>query len=192
MINIAEILKDCPKGTKLYSPLCGECKYIRVENNLIKVEDCDEYIHAFFSDGLRYRNGECLLFPSKDQKDWSTFQRPFKDGDIVFYNDSISIFKEWGDETLFRTYVTTYIQFLDIIDINTPLFGKSVRREIRLATEEEKEKLFQAIKDNGYRWNAEAKTLERLIRLKFKVGDVIQDIDTYKVKITAVNIEDEC
>ena len=40
---------------------------------------------------------------------------------------------------------------------------------MRLATEEEKEKLFKAIKDNGYKWNAETKTLE-----KFKVGDRIK------------------
>ena len=37
MINIAEILKDCPKGTKLYSPLCGECQLYSVENNIINV-----------------------------------------------------------------------------------------------------------------------------------------------------------
>ena len=61
---------------------------------------------------------------------------------------------------------------------------------MRLATEEEKEKLFNAINDNGYKWNHETKTLEKLP--KFKVGDVIQDIDTYKVKITEVSIEDEC
>ena len=42
------------------------------------------------------------------------------------------------------------------------------------ATEEEKQKLFDAIKDNGYKWNAETKTLEKLIEPKFKVGDKIK------------------
>lgn len=44
-----------------------------------------------------------------------------------------------------------------------------------LATEEEKQKLFQAIKDNGYKWNAETKTLEKLVEPKFKVGDRVKD-----------------
>jgi hypothetical protein len=43
----------------------------------------------------------------------------------------------------------------------------------KLATEEEKEKLFQTIKDNGYKWNPETKTLEKLVEPKFKVGDRI-------------------
>jgi hypothetical protein len=60
----------------------------------------------------------------------------------------------------------------------------------RLATEEEKQRLFQAIKDNGYKWNAETKTLEKLITPKFKRGDIIQDKDSYKVKIRNIDIED--
>ena len=34
MINIADILKDCPKGTKLYSPICGECRLIKIYDGL--------------------------------------------------------------------------------------------------------------------------------------------------------------
>jgi hypothetical protein len=62
----------------------------------------------------------------------------------------------------------------------------------RLATEEEKQKLFDVIKANGLKWNEETKTLEKLIVPKFKVGDIIQNKDGYKVKITEVNIDDEC
>lgn len=59
---------------------------------------------------------------------------------------------------------------------------------IRLATEEEKQKLFDAIKANGYRWNDETKTLEKLIVPKFKVGDRITN---NKVSITIGYIDDE-
>ena len=47
--------------------------------------------------------------------------------------------------------------------------------ECKLATEEEKAKLFQAIKDNGYKWNDETKTLEKLLVPKFKVGDRVKE-----------------
>jgi hypothetical protein len=110
----------------------------------------------------------------------------------VFYNDTIAIFKEWGDETLFRTYVTKYLCCESFIDVKVPLFGKAIRREARFATEEEKQQLFNAIKDNGYKWNEETKTLEKLFEPKFKVGDIVQDKDNYKVRIFDVSIEDKC
>ena len=63
-----------------------------------------------------------------------------------------------------QTYVT--------YDSN-PICRKKEVFEIRLATEEEKKKLFDAIKENGHKWNAETKTLEKLIEPKFKVGDKV-------------------
>lgn len=172
MKNIAEILKNCPKGTKLYSTVFGEVTLDYTTSLSIVIRDSINNARHFYTNGKLDHKGECVLFPSKENKDWSTFQGPFKDGDIVFYNDTISIFKEWGDETLFRTYVCTYLG-IDVLDIDVPLFGKSIKKEIRFATEEEKEKIVKVIKDNGYKWNPETKTLEKLIEPKFKVGDEI-------------------
>ncbi len=177
MINIADILKDCPKGTKLYSPICGNCKLLKIYNGLGFDVINDTYdVFNFSYDGRYNLNGECCIFPSKEQRDWSKFQRPFNDGDIVFYSNTIAIFKEWGDETLFRTYCVFYTSVNKSIfsfELDRPLFGKSVRKEIRFATEDEKIKLFDTIKANGYKWNTETKTLEKLIIPKFKVGDEI-------------------
>lgn len=124
----------------------------------------------------------------------------FKDGDIIFTNTNlnntwISIFKEINSEG-----VLTYVDYLeDGSDNYSNLYicedFLCVENDIicqRLATEEEKQKLFDAIKANGYKWNAETKTLEKLVEPKFEVGNIIQDTDSYKVKITEVNIEDEC
>lgn len=180
-INLVELLKDCPKDMELYSPMFGTVYFEGIKDTgiaiLVEVTTSCNSIHQFYSDGkynTYYSDSECLLFPSKDQRDWSKFQRPFKDGDVVFYNDTIAIFKEWGDETLFRTYVVKYLCCDSFVDIKVPLFGKSVRKEIRFATEEEKQKLFDAIKDYGYRWDDETKTLEKLSQ--FKDGDIV----TYK------------
>lgn len=175
-INVAELLRNCPKGMELYSPIFGEVYLDKIRPHLAVVVTTDkeqgDVKEEFLYDGRYGMNGECMLFPSKGKTTWEGFHRPFKDGDIVFYNDTIAIFKEWGDKTLFRTYVTKYLCCDSLIDINVPLFGKSVRKEARLATEEEKAKLFQAIKDNGYNWDSETKTLEKLA--KFKVGDKIK------------------
>ena len=78
-LNLVEILKDCPEGTKLYSPIIGEVVFKRIK-------DCEypEYpivtrrgnrILSFTKEGLFFPEGECImLFPSKDQRDWSKFK----------------------------------------------------------------------------------------------------------------------
>ena len=71
MINIAEILKDCPKGTKLYSPICGECRLVKIYDGLgfDVINDTDD-VFNFSYDGRYNLNGECCIFPSKENKDW--------------------------------------------------------------------------------------------------------------------------
>lgn len=85
-MNIAEILKDCPKGTKLYSPVFGEVgfRYIDDSSYPIKVDTNNNCNTAFTSDGRLHSdyNGECMLFPSKDNRDWSTFKVPKKEYDF--------------------------------------------------------------------------------------------------------------
>ena len=104
-LDLVKILKDCPRGTKLYSPLCGEV----VLNNIS--ENCIDYpIEVNYNDGQltftrdgRYNrrfNGECMLYPSKDQRDWSKFKVPvekfdystLKPFDKVLVRDSDDLF----------------------------------------------------------------------------------------------------
>ena len=171
MINIADILKDCPNGTKLYSPICGECRLIKIYDSLgfDVINDTDE-VFNFSYDGRFNLNGECCIFPSKENRDWNTFQKPFKDGDIIYKPDiqAISILKSNDSEK------TISYAFLNISNIlYTDYRHNSDLSYWRIATEEEENRLFDAIKSNGYKWNAETKTLEKLIVPKFKVGDKI-------------------
>ena len=78
-LNLVEILKDCPKGTKLYSPLYGDVELVKVDNDgnfPILVRLSNNAIESFTKDGKLFTeyNGECMLFPSKDQRDWSKFK----------------------------------------------------------------------------------------------------------------------
>lgn len=71
-MNIAEMLKDAPKGTKLYSPLFGEVELKSVSDAMIEVR-VGESTSTFYNDGRYYKgypSGECLLFPSKDERNW--------------------------------------------------------------------------------------------------------------------------
>ena len=94
MTDIAEILKDTPKGTLLYSPIFGEVELDVVVLDTIYVKyhcnknsnDFSEFTVSFNKEG-KYNPyyGECMLFPSKDQRDWNKFQVPcqFKPFDKV-------------------------------------------------------------------------------------------------------------
>lgn len=164
-INIAELLKDCPSGMELDCAMYDNVQFDTVQyGNIypIKINTPEGRI-SLSKYGCYSLNPQCkcIIFP-KGKTTWEGFQRPFKDGDIVFYNDTIAIFKEWDNEISFRTYVTKYLCCDSLIDINTPLFGENVRKEIRFATEEEKEKLFYAIKAFGYKWVPKTKTLKEL------------------------------
>ena len=77
-IDLTKILKDCPKGTKLYSSNFGEVEFqqIGINNEYpIIVELKTGAFEGFTPDGKLFsnHNGECVLFPSKDQRDWSKF-----------------------------------------------------------------------------------------------------------------------
>lgn len=82
-LNIVEILKDCPKGTKLYSTLFGDVELVSVSKNEeeifpIEVKRSGGSPTTFMKDGRFYfgYDGECAIFPSRDQRDWSKFTAP--------------------------------------------------------------------------------------------------------------------
>ena len=80
-MNIAEILKNVPKGTKLYSTVFGDVELLEINNeskHSIQVKICSNNRLVAFSKegkvGTKYADGECVLFPSKENRDWSTFK----------------------------------------------------------------------------------------------------------------------
>ena len=116
-INIAEILRDMPKGTKLYSPLFGKCEYIAVVGDKrpinirtsnttdMQYEALTEY-GCYFSD---FEDTDTVLFPSAKMRRWDKF---FKRGDIVYNPRSqmYAVFECWAndDYTAFNTTINCY------------------------------------------------------------------------------------
>ena len=108
-IDLTKILKDCPRGTKLYSTIYG----------VVEFDDIDEYDRIYpisfkvdadsFStvtpDGRRFEDfdGECTLFPSKEQRDWSKFTVPLCKKD-KFDPKTLKPF----DKVLVRDYGSVY------------------------------------------------------------------------------------
>lgn len=91
-INVVEILRDKPKGTKLYSSACGKCKLEEVYDKSFKIS----FYNSKFGfmkggegyldkNGKLYDDGECVVFPSKEMRDWRKFA--WKKGDVLISND---------------------------------------------------------------------------------------------------------
>lgn len=78
-LNLVEILKDCPKGTKLYSTLYGEVKFNGIgkgDRFPVRFVKSDSIHGSVTAQGLMlsYFDGECTLFPSREERDWSKFK----------------------------------------------------------------------------------------------------------------------
>ena len=96
-IDLTKILKDCPKGWKLYSPILGEVDFLKIRNDLYAIVTIQDFhTTSFTKEGFYYADvdGECILFPSKDQRDWSKFTAPWYKKEI----DTIECLEEQSKE----------------------------------------------------------------------------------------------
>lgn len=179
-MNIAEILKYCPKGTKLYCTLCGNAELGEITNIgtivIRKVADAISTSYTLDYEGRYSHSGECVLFPSKDQRDWNKFRFPVKRGDIMMEVNGKFAFIANGkfDEhnwPIFICGVNGRGTFLT--NDKEENFGWTTNFYIP-ASEEAKKELFDTMAEAGYRWNASTLELEKL-EPKFKEGDVVVD-----------------
>lgn len=109
-ITIAEILKTKkPIGLKLYSSTFGYIKFNGIYKDKIYFYSEDSNAHSVKPDGKMYDGGECIIFPSKEMRDWSKFT--WKRGDVLVSNDNSTeaIFDGWYDDTYTSFYGKHYL-----------------------------------------------------------------------------------
>ena len=121
-IDLTKILKDCPKGTKFYTSVWGEASFERILERgfyTIGIDTLSGY--KYLTKEGRYINAddaECILFPSKDQRDWSKFTAPWykkekfdpktlRPFDRVLVRDSST--EKWRCD--FFSYICDYMDF---------------------------------------------------------------------------------
>lgn len=234
-INVVEILRDKPKYTKLYSSACGKCKLEEVDDKSFKISFYNSKF-GFMNggegyldkNGKLYDDGECVVFPSKEMRDWRKFA--WKKGDVLVNSSGFKLFFDrWANDDYTRFFgkvnlledsfsyetekytLASKEETLDTLEIEKPefkdgdiVFMKGIKSELfancifilrseykdgderafyyafynaddkytldeygntkvhyslRLATDSEKQQLFDALSKKGKRWDAEKKAI---------------------------------
>ena len=181
-MNIANLLKYCPKGTKLYSTIFGDLEFLEIDSEnrnypiTVTVKDKDLGKEKFTAEGkwTITKNSECVLFPSKDNRDWNKFRIPVKKGDIIMIPNTDHAFITTGEFT-----DNASVMFICGVDEDNELCinpgNAGWTKDFYIpSSSEAKKKLFDKMAEAGYRWNDKTLELEK-IELKFKEGDVAVD-----------------
>ena len=178
-LNIAKILKNKPRGTKLYSMIHGKCSFEAVTDEIFKINFCTSKFGLTQSGectlikfGNMYDGGECIIFPSKEMRDWSKFS--WKKGDVLISSDgSIEvIFDKWYDDTYTSFYCKHY---LNSEDKNKIVYYKEFLCTTAKYSLEDKNTVQTYIKTieekSGSILNRETLEIEK--QIKFKDGDIV-------------------
>ena len=172
-LNIAEILKDKPVELKLYSSTFGYIKFNCVHKNKVYFSSEDTNVHSVKSNGKMYDSGECIIFPSKEMRDWNKFS--WKKGDVLkntayeervifdgFLNDDYTYFKGKHPLDCSNKFNITYHEECNCFTGNYRLESKDAT-QIYINTIEER---------LGGKLNRETLEVEK-IQPEFKDGDII-------------------
>lgn len=190
-INIAELLKDCPKGMELdctiyNGKVCFEeiddrnpaHTIIKISVNLVHIERLDAWGQYSTRD-----YSKCVIFP-KGKTTWEGFVPPcrFKAGDVlVSENGNIVLLSHIDSKNVvhYHCIIPTYGSFR--IEENTST-GVGRYYDCVLANEQQRQRMYDKLKYSGYEYNQQLNKLEKLTEPKFKAGD----------RIRSKNIKDEC
>lgn len=114
-INITTILKDKPKGTKLYSTVHGECTFEAITDEIFKINFCTSKFGlmqtgecTLIKFGNMFDDGECVVFPSKEMRDWTKFS--WKKGDVLANGEGdYCVFKEFAHSS-YQTVKAVFVK----------------------------------------------------------------------------------
>lgn len=167
-MNIAEKLKDAPKGMKLYSPMFGKVTLKEVGNiekdAPIVVTVCKDLDVRFTKEGYYYtcyEGSECVLFPSYELRDWSKFHIHKPGTFLATKNDGSAFILKGYDE---KGYPVAFagIDSMRSLTVKPGSTNKWTTDDYRLAFPTEIALLIEKLRENGYEWNEE--TLELKIK----------------------------
>ena len=171
-INIAEILKNKPEGTKLWTDMFGSVTLYVV------TDACDAFQVKhhnkepwFDEDGKLYKEGVLCIYPSKSMRDWKKFS--WKRGDVLVSEDNVHIiFEKFEDDTYTRFKGKHYLwKECNVEDYNKEE-NKMLTSVFEKATDDVAQTYIKTIEEHlDGKLNLETLEIEK--QLEFKDGDIV-------------------
>lgn len=173
-INIAAILKDKPKGIRLYSPIFGECAfcYVREDTGDIRVKKHNGEEEYFDSKGLYNALGEVMLFPSRKMRDWLKFT--WKKCDVLQHSEYplTVIFESFEDDTYTSFKCKYCFNFESASKWLVSNSQCSIKHFYKVSEEEAKEFIGKVELNYNGKLNLETLEIEKA-QPEFKDGDIV-------------------
>lgn len=171
-INIAEILKDKPKRLNLYSPVYGKVKFEAVHKDKIYFyHDMNE--HSVKSNGKSFDDGEVVIFPSQEMRDWSKFA--WKKGDILVNKDAkVHIIFDGFDDDTYKNFHGQYYLWEEggsIVSFEEDENYMQTSDFNKANKEDAQEYIHKIEKELGGKLNMEILEIEK--QSEFKDGDIV-------------------
>lgn len=180
-INITTILKDKPKGTKLYSTVHGECTFETITDEIFKIHFCTSKFGltqtgecVLIKFGNMFDGGECVVFPSKEMRDWSKFA--WKKGDVLIMDGYRVVFDKWLNDDYIRFnavhLITSMGEYIDkpLQNRYSPISNFITRNWRKMTDAETKIYMDSLERECGGKLNLETLEIEK--QLEFKDGDI--------------------
>ena len=181
-INIATILKNKSKGTKLYSTVHGKCTFEAITDEIFKIHFCTSKFGlmqagecTLIKFGNMFDDGECVIFPSKEMQDWSKFA--WKKGDVLIMDGYRVVFDKWlnDDYTRFNAVhlITSTGGYIDkpLQNRYSPISNFITRNWRKMTDLETKIYMDSLERECGGKLNLETLEIEK--QPEFKDGDVL-------------------
>lgn len=175
-IDIYEILKNEEYGTELYTPKCGRVWHSGMANDkdiakAIWTEDEAGREHFFDKNGKIYKEGEILLFPSKEMRDWSKL---FKKGDVLVHRDAnIHVIFEGFKDNRYTRFKGKHYLWKECFEDYSKEVSEMITFTFRKASDDETQTYINTLEKHfGGKLNRETLEIEK-VQPDFKDGDIV-------------------
>lgn len=169
MEDISKILKDCPRGTRVYSLMYGYLSLDEVTDSgdIVLYDDTLTNLPYLDKYGRLSESGACLLYPSEESRDWSEWKIQEDSWSISDAKDGDILVSRFGHPFVFKSYdgikVASHCGLIryssQLILDSEPCDYWTESTGVKPANDMDKSVFFDKLRADGCVWNADTKTL---------------------------------
>ncbi len=186
-INISEIMKDKPVGLKFYSNTFGYISFNGVHKDRVYFFSEDNNAHSVKPNGKMYDGGECIIFPSKEMRDWEKFS--WKKGDVLVHrDDDIHVIFEGFKDNRYTRFKSKHYLWKECFEDYSKEQSEMVTFTFRKVSDDEAHAYINTLEKHfGGKLNRETLEIEKPEKLTFEIGKLyVFDEEDEDGKVTVI------